>query len=394
MKKRDDCLSFFIISLIIQLKRILNSAFFFCAAFLLAVSLPICAYFLAGGGIVTVNVGIMAEEADAFTEKAINRLVSNEQINFILFGAAEESEMTEMVKSRRLECAYILKAGIMENIRQERFENTIALIISPASVASGIVSESVFAAVIDASADMLSSEITADMFGLEADALQTEFTEKIERYHADGIFLRPVFLRENTFNADVSDIFAFRVLRGVWIILIFVFSYFLIPSFINGKKEGLYKMLNPSQTVFYYLSQFLSVFAALSALNLFAVLILKFTAPAALLPMGKELTGIAAYTACGSAFVLFCVILFKNNELIYAGFIFVLLIQIIFGNLFLDLSEISATLGNLQLLPSAYYMKYLLNGQKLTVPLCLFFAFIILDTALAALSAFKAKTVV
>jgi len=353
-------LYFFITGFKINLKRIIKNPLFFCAL-LIMTALAACAFFLRGGGAFAVNVGIMPREPDALTDKATEALSQNRQINFIIFDASEEDEMTQMVKSRRLECAYIFEAGVMEAVRQERFDNIITLVVSPATVASGVINEAVFAALMRPAAEMLSARVTSDMFGLDITALEDEFALAIEGYNANGVFMEPVFLYENSYIADARDIFAIRAFHGVLITVLFIFSYFLMPIFISDKKNGLFKLLRPAKTAVYYLAQFAAGFLSAFLLGIFAILLLKIFAPAALLPLWKEILALFVYLATVQLIFVLCVLIIKSPEPLYAGFIFILLIQIIFGNLFIDLREINAALGRGQILPSAYYMDYLLR---------------------------------
>lgn len=360
----------------------MNPAFILVAVLLTAMIL-VCSFFLKSNeNIVTVNVGILAEEPDAVTEKAFGILLGGSQLNFMSFDASQKDEMIEMVKSRRLECAYIFDKDLLGNVRRERFDKIITVVSSPATVASGIVNELVFSAVINSSADILSAEIAAGMFGLDATDIEGVFTEKIESYHENELFLRPVFQRENSYDENVSNVFAVRIVHGIWITLLFIFSYFMIPMYVNDKKDGLYKMLNTPKILIYFFTQLLASFLALFTLSVFCMVLLRLAVPETLLPIWKELIGAAVFFAVVQSISLFFVLIMKSDEPIYAGFIFVLLFQIMFGNLFLDLREISAVIGRFQVLPSAYYMNYLLNSQSLCVPVVLFFIFILMDAVL------------
>jgi hypothetical protein len=174
-----------------------------------------------------------------------------------------------------------------------------------------------------------------------------------------------------------------RAIRGAFIIVVFIFAYLLIPRFILDKNEGLYKMLSAPKFLIYYLTQFLAVYIAAFCLGILAWVAIKICAPQVLFPVVNEILGAASYLACVSSGVTFCVLLFKNSEPLYAGFVFALAAQVIFGNLFLDLGEISARLGQMQVLPSAYYMNYLLSAGSLAVPVILSFVFVLLGAAIA-----------
>lgn len=376
-------MGFFLNSLKIHIKRIICTPVFISSVVLLTVLLLACSFFLSGKeNIATVNIGILSVEPDVVTEKAASILLNNNRLNFIRFDASQLDEMTGMVKSRRLECAYIFEKGFLKNVKAERFDNIITLITSPATVASGITNELVFAAVIEASADIISAQIASDMFGLEYEDIAGVFTEKIEAYHAGGIFLRPVFTRENSYNEEVADVFAVRVAHGVMLLLLFIFLYFLIPIFIRDKKEGLYKLLNTPKIFIYYFTLLIAVFIVLFLLSLFALLLLKITAPQALLPLGSELIGITVYLVCVSCIALFCVLTLKSGEPVYAGFIFVLIIQVMFGSLFLDIREFSGFLGQFQFLPSSYYINFLMSSGSVFVPVLVTFIFIVLNSVL------------
>ncbi|MDR1687670.1 MAG: ABC transporter permease [Clostridiales bacterium] len=374
---------FFLSSLSINLKRILTNPLFVCAALILIASILCFSFFIGGKSEITVNIGFLAEEPDIVTERLSEILLSNRQINFIKFEVSQKDEMTERVMSRNLECAYIFNSNFGESLKNERFENTIKLITSPATIAHGMINETVFAAAVTSSADILSAEITANMLTLNPADISEEFTEKIEGYHETGIFLKPELLHENEYAHDIQDLFALRALRGVFIIVIFIFAYFLIPRFIQDKNEGLFKMLSSAKFLIYYLSQFLASFLSMFSLGVLSWVVIKICVPHLLFPVFKEVVGGAAFLACVSSAVTFCVLLFKNSEPLYAGFVFVLAIQVIFGNLFLNLEEISLMLGRFQVLPSAYYMNYLLTGGSLAVPVILSFAFILLGAVIA-----------
>ncbi|GHU50164.1 hypothetical protein AGMMS49975_00610 [Clostridia bacterium] len=337
---------FFAVSFWINFKRILFSPLFVSAAFVLFATLFIMSKTI-HNDILTVNIGFFAENNNSAGNKIADTLARND-IGVTLSKFDDKEHMIKLVKQRKLECAYVVKDtadldGILEVIRTEY------------SAATPLINEMAFAAVLKAFAAEISAKTTADALHADYGVLLPKFTESIQTYYANDIFLSPEFIPQNAPEKN-ADIWNLRLFHGVWLTILFVLSYFLIPVFAEGKNRTAFFRQN---AYLYHIGQYAASVIALMLLNLCALLILyKFTS-GVIVNLRMEFFGILVYTLCTQLIAQIFAVILPNGEILFSWFIFILVFQVLFGNVFFDLSEVWA---DFKVLPSSYYMDFLLHG--------------------------------
>jgi ABC-2 type transport system permease protein len=119
--------------------------------FLLLLMIPLGASFLLGSFFekqqetMAIPVAIVDEDQSEFSEAILAGMKTQEMLT-VLEGSMEEG--SRWLERNEVDSLFILKAGFQERLLQEKGEESIALLTSPTSVASGIVQEVVASEVI------------------------------------------------------------------------------------------------------------------------------------------------------------------------------------------------------------------------------------------------------
>jgi hypothetical protein len=318
---------------------------------------------------VVINAGVAALDDDSAAREILRRLRESdwENVVFTPFAADELDKMENMVKYRKLECAYIISGGLSEKIRNGDTDGAITLVRTKASAAAPFINEAVYSAFIKAAAPGIAAKTASERAGGDYGEILREFDAKIDNYQKQGIFMQPKFLRVNAEGAP-GDLAGARLFHALLLCFIFEFSYLVVPMPVGDPARGMRKILGARAVCVYYAGLLAAVCAALALLAGFGFLSAAGACgeglAAFLLPAGREACAILLYITCAAALSVFFSIVLKSAEIIYSWFIFAFAFQIFFGGIFIDLGEISGTLGACQVLPSRFYMDALMLGER------------------------------
>lgn len=349
-------------SFVVHFKLIFKSrTFVFVSVIAAILTGALSVFFSQGSTMFTVKAGIYAESGDSVTDEAISCLLENTSVDFILF--EQEEEMIGQVKTGELECGYVFSEGLKENIRKERYDKLITLYTSPATVSTGILNELVYASVIRGSSAMVAARLTGGE--------QKDFEKRVQSYYDSDIFLTPLITYVNI-PQDISNPYHSKVIHSIMILCIFVFVYFMVPKKINeiskngDKSSSISKFLSqPNQPFYkskvwiYYLAMLTAIFLAVVCIGIISMGIAEVINSELIFSLATELKALAGIGFVYSAIAMVPIILLKNTNILYGAFIYIFALNIILGNLFIDLREVSEFLGSLQIMPSNYYMNYL-----------------------------------
>lgn len=371
-------MNFFIASLIINLKRLTQSGLFLGGGALFLLCAVLLSFADLSASPVSVGVGIMTQDSDVLALDIVSNLkTGGDYVNFTVYGAAAENEMTDAVKNRALECAYVIGPNLYEKVLKDDLTGIITRYQSPATVTQGLIDDIVSAAVVKAISPVYAARAASDTLKMDFFSAQSVITEKAAYYLNEYTFVQP---QSESFNAppyETGGYVPFRLLRGALAVALFIFAYTQIPLFMPDNENAALKCLSARQYTIFALSRFI----ASSLCMLFICLLLAPSFAYKNLQIGgakTEIVALCVYIIQTQIIAGVCCEVFSKKGVYYGLFIFALIIQIIFGNLFFDLCEISSNLSRFQVLPSAFYMS-VLTGKKnaallATAALCVFYA--------------------
>ncbi|MDR2902970.1 MAG: ABC transporter permease [Clostridiales bacterium] len=376
---------FFKTALWLTVKRLfMSKSFLLSMAILPAVMLAAAMFLHGAGAVVVIRAGFAFDAEDAYARAIAEGLPEDgaDGILFEPFGTDEASlaEMKDKVMRGALECAYIVKEDLAEEISAGRFREIITLIKSPKTVAEAILNETVSAAVLRAGLTDISANEIVRAFHEDLRTVRPVIEEKIAGYYGGaGQFVQPAPTESGTAEkegegAALSDK---RILHGVAALYMMTATAFLLPRFIDEKNRGSIKRLFVRQRIFYLLALFSSVFVCNFLFGLLSVGVAGAAHPAGLSDWPTEITGIVFYAGAVAMLGLLLISVLKKSDVIYTSFVFLPAVVFCLGGIVFDLAEISASL---QFVPNLFltgaYIHFILYGETQYLGL-LFLVFIV-----------------
>jgi len=188
--------------------------------------------------------------------------------------------------------------------------------------------------------------------------------EQFELYAlADGIFMAPE-VTGATGAAEPPSLAlatAARVLHGLVGLVILALCLFAVPGFVAEGGTGLDQALSVCGKLgAYYASLWLATFVVLVGFGLVGLVTLAFFAPGLLSAPGTHAVALAAYAGLHAALLTAAARLLKRPDVIQSFGLFIVIANIFFGGVLLDLTEVSPPLAPLQrLFPLYWYINLL-----------------------------------
>jgi len=312
---------------------------------------------------IVVRAGVLHDFADPFESSIVQFLdKSVEEIAFVEFVLYDDlEELLRDVALGRVECGYVLNDNIARSLVGD-FEAVVTVITSHRTIATPILNDIVAAAILRASVEAITKDGLINIFG-ESDELNHFVKRQFLAYNQMDIFMVPHFAGEHGHGYEdtqtASAQVAARVLYGLIGITLLILSIFSTGIFIEERASGLGMSLRAHGKLgLYYLSLWVAAFIVMFVIGLGGLLAMVIFAPSVI---GSALFGIAPlafYTAVCALLLALASQALKSAGLIQSFGLFLLILNIFFGGVLLNLAEVSEALARLQwFFPLFWYIE-------------------------------------
>jgi len=357
-------LSFLLVSFVLNLKKIMGMKVIWVGLLGLFLAVAFGAQFAQSDTpVVVVRAGFLHNSAEPlessiaqFLDKSVADIAF---VEFVLYDDLEE--LLRDVALGRLECGYVLNANV-ENALVGDFEGIVTVITSPRTIATPILNDIVAAAILRASVEDVTRDGLINVFG-ESDELDNFVEWQFLAYNQMDIFMVPYFAGEQWYGygdtQSASAQVATRVLHGLIGLTILVLSMFCAVMFIEERASGLGVSLRAHGRLgVYNLSLWASVFVIMFVVGLGGLLAMSLFVPSATYSMPSGIAPLAFYSAICALLLTLTSQVLKNEGLIQSFGLFLLILNIFFGGVLLNLVEVSETLARIQwLFPLFWYIE-------------------------------------
>ena len=351
-------MKFFAVSFLLNIKKFLTRRTYWCGL----VALPVI---LAFGGIflrtespaIAITAGIYFNPDSTLESAIFDALYDTAFTHFAAYDDAQA--LIEDVRLGRIECGYIINPNI-GNAKSGDFSGLVTLVTSPRTMAAPIFNDMVAAAVLRASAEYITKDGLRSFFG-ESDFYELDHfvSWQFEAYKQMDIFMVPLFVdtalsvtasgQAEEARPGLAEITARRVFRGMIGLTIHVLIIFAAPIFIEERQNGLQKALSiHGKLGFYEISLWLAAFLAMFAIGAVGLASATIFAPDVLPEKPLEIAALAVLTAICAALLVLAARLLKTAKIIQAMGLFIIMANIAFGGVILDLTEINPNLDYIQ----------------------------------------------
>ena len=317
--------------------------------------------------IVVIRAGVLYDSSSPLESQIVKFL--NESISdipFVEFIFYDDlDELITDVQLGRLECGYVLNDNIGSVLLGE-FSGIVTVVVSHRTIATPVLNDIVAAAILRASVEDVTRDGLIAFFG-ENDELY-EFVEwQFLAYEQMDIFMVPSFAGEYGYAYELApslaEITARRILHGLIGLMILILSLFGAGMFIDERAHGLTPALKAhGKLALYDFSLWASAFVAMFAMGIIGLLAMAAFATHLFGSVWSAITALAVYAAlCAALFALISRIL-KDTGLIQSFGLFLVILNIFFGGVLMDLAEINETLAHIQrLFPLFWYIEMAIN---------------------------------
>jgi hypothetical protein len=364
-------MKFFAVSFLLNLKKFLMRRAFWCGLIILPIAVAAGGALLKSeAGLITITAGIYLNLESPFEAAIFENLANTTQntgtIRFIPYNNKEA--LIKDVSLSRLECGYILNPNI-QNAQRGSFIGTVTLITSPSTIAAPILNDIVATAILRASAEYITIDSIRGFFP-ESENIKDFVTWQFEEYNKSDIFMTPTFIdiaaqtglesKPNEAAKTLQEITASRIFRGLIGLTIHILIIFAIPIFINEKQNHLQKALKiRGKSAVYGFSLLSASFTAMiiiGAAGLISANIFAQPLPAAAL---TEITALVMLCTICAALLTLIGRLFKTARAIQSFGLFIIIANIFFGGVILDLTELAPALSSIQkIFPLFWYTSF------------------------------------
>lgn len=352
---------FFGICLWLGIKEFLIRPTFWAVLLVLPAILAIAAFlFQSEESIITVTAGVYFDSEDPFERAIFEALDSASMVNFVAYDDADE--LLNDVMLGRIESGYIFNDNI-HNAKTGDFSGIITLSVSSRTIASAVLNDIVAAAVLQTAAPYITNEALQSFFPENA-YIDAFVAQDFARYALSDIFMTPTFISGDGEVADapptIIQATAARIMRGIIGLGIHILMLFTLPIFAKEGMGHLSRALRFHKKLWVYnlslwLSPFIMMFVV-GAAGLFAAAML---APSFVAEAGVEIAALAVLCAVCASILVIVGRLLKSARSVQAFGLFIIIANIVFGGVVLDLSELSPSLAHMQrVFPLFWYTSF------------------------------------
>ena len=360
-------MSFFITSSLLNIKKFAAQKAVWFGLIILPLALSLGGMSLRSGiTVVEVTAGVYFNHENEL-EAHIFEILESVTTAFVRFTAYDDQEaLLEDVRLGRIECGYILHITT-ESAVQNELRESVTLVSSPRTVAAPVLNEIVAAAILRAATPELTKAGLEAFFSGNTDI--AEFVEwQFDAYAEMDIFMSPAFTGQAGFDEqgapNISDITASRIFHGLIGLTILALLLFCIPIFIEERHSGLPIALRACGKLgLYYASLWAAALAASFTIGLAGLCAIAVFAPHLLAQTHVELAALIGYAAVCSALMVLLACRLHNAHFVQSFGLFIIILNIFFGGVLLNLAEISPSLAYLQLLfPLYWYVEAIIQN--------------------------------
>ena len=356
-------MKFFAVSFLLNVKKFLVQPAFWCGLVVLPAIIALGGMFLqTGGTAVTITAGVHFNPENPFEAAIFDAL---EETRFTRFAAYDDIEtLLQDVRLGRIECGYILNSNI-DNAKEGDFTGLVTLVTSPRTMTAPIFNDMMAAAILRASSEHITKDGLRGFFD-ESDEIDHFVSWQFAAYNEMDIFMTPVFASTVSHIEDagqnLGEITARRVFRGTVGLTIHILILFAAPIFIDERRYGLPKALSVhGKLAAYDISLWAAAFAVMFAVGMAGLASAAIFAPDLFAQISLELMALAAISAVCAALLILAARLLKTAKIIHTMGLFIIIANIAFGGVILDLAEISPQLAHFQrIFPLFWYTSYLI----------------------------------
>jgi len=310
--------------------------------------------------VIEVTVGVYFDRENEL-ETQVFEILETGETPFVRFVAYDTREaLLEDVRLGRIECGYILHIS-QESVVRSELRESATVVISPRTVATPVLNEIVAAAILRATTQELTQAALEFFFDGNPDI--AEFVAwQFGAYAKMDIFMTPEFAGQSYLAESAPDLFkitASRIFHGLIGLTIFILLLFCTPMFIKERRFGLPMALRAyGKLGTYYASLWAAAFVVSFSIGIAGLCAMAIFAPQLLATPFTELAALTGYAAvCSVLLVLFSYIL-RNASLIQSFGLFIIILNIFFGGILLDIAEVSPDLALIQrLFPLFWYVE-------------------------------------
>jgi len=356
--------SFFAISLILNVKKVMTKK-----AVWLGIAL-LFFVFAAGGVLVRTETPVIIVDVGVFYDaesllgsrifEFLNESVADTPfVRFILYDDLDA--LITDVKLGHLECGYVFEKGARRVARGE-LSGIATVITSPRTVATPILNDIVAAAILRAAAEDITLDGLEAVFGASEEL--SEFVAwQFHAYEQMDIFMVPDFAGEYGQTEErvpgVLETIIVRVFHGLIGLTVLILAMFCIPLFIEERRSGLGQALAAHKKLWVYdISIWGAMFFALLSVGMAGFLFMAIFLPQILGDLASGTMALVMYTAVCATILTLAVRFLKDSSLIQSFGLFIVILNIFFGGVILDLAEINEVIARLQLVfPLFWYIE-------------------------------------
>ncbi|MCL2617202.1 MAG: hypothetical protein FWD96_06120, partial [Defluviitaleaceae bacterium] len=314
--------------------------------------------------VIEITAGVMADSANELEAGIVLALAeiadSTHFINFKIYDNIDS--LLQDVRLGRIECGYVLSADI-EAVARGELGSMVTLIRSPRTVADPLLNEIVAAAIFRAaSLDITEAWLNANFPG--NDDIGGFVARQFQAYGEMDIFMQPQFAGQPgqpdlAYDAPkLSFITQVRVFHGLIGLAVMVLLMFCVPSFIEERRYGLEATLKACGKLGAYNASLwgtaLVVAVAVGVAGLCAIFAF---APHLMAPAHVGAAALLSYAAVCALLMVLAARYLRSAAIIQSFGLLLVLLNIFFGGVLLDLAEVSPLLAWLQwLFPLWWYV--------------------------------------
>ena len=354
--------------LLMQLKRLLKNKAFL----LLLVIFPLCLFLLSHTfreeTQSRIPVGICLDTDDALAKKLCEKLVALEDSLFAFSSIASEEELIKLVQSNQIECGYLFRKPLGNELDKNHLKNLITVYVSENTTCKGVLNELVYANLFEEYSLSLLQEIlkdashlpftteTAGEFSLPP--VTEEDIEQSYRSHlADGSTFRfdVQFVSANTTTPLTGTTAAtLPLLRGLAAIFLLLCGFWAMLTVHNDKRNGLYVRSHGTESFLFPHITMLTYLIPSGLVCLFGLGI-----SSSVTDWGLELVALLCYLTALLLFYMLLGTLIRNHTMLCAAFPMVLLCTLVFTPVIADLSSFFPWMKVVRYaLPTYYYLLF------------------------------------
>lgn len=353
---------------LLQCKRVLKNKAFL----VLLLLFPVCMFALSGAFDAEedsrIPVGLCMTNDDPLTVTLCEKLITGNDSLFRFYEVSSEEELTKLVQSGKIECGYLFRKPLLEELDDRHTKNLITVLVSEHTTCKGVLNEYVYANLFEEYSLHLLTETLRDTAHLP-------FTEDA----AEDFSLPPVTdadIEESYRSHLFGDTFTFEVtylssqyteeaaegtsstvaplFRGLTAIFLLLCGFLALLTVHDDRKNGLYERIHGMTRP---LCMVLSMVTYLLPAGIVSLLALGLSGQ--LTGLGTELLALLCYIALLLVFYGILGTLIRNHTMLCAAFPMLLLCTLVFTPVIVDLSAFFPWIKAVRyVLPTYYYLLF------------------------------------